>query len=147
VASKADVMTTLCSAFGVFSAFGAAILAFFTAGTGLGRLSKWMADRQKNQLWGNVLVWLVAGVVALAVIISGLGLLTSFIWLRASANGAGQASSGAYTFAEDMFFTEAVIITVITVIAVIGTAIAALPGGKGDDASSQPIVANHLPPP
>ncbi len=147
MATRADVMTTLCSAFGVFSAFGAAILAFFTAGTGLGRLSKWMANRQEKLLWGNMLVWLVAGVVALAVVISGLGLITSFIWLRASANGAGHASSGAYTFAEDMFFTEAVIITVITVVAVIATAIAALPGGKGDDGSNQPVVVDHLPPP
>ena len=61
MATKADVMTTLCSAFGVFTAFGAAILAFFTAGTGLGRLSKWMADREKRLLWGDTLVWLVAG--------------------------------------------------------------------------------------
>jgi phosphatidylglycerophosphate synthase len=106
-----------------------------------------MADREKKLLWGNVLVWVVAGVVALAVIISGLGLLTSFIWLRAAANGSGHASRGAYTFAEDMFFTEAVIITVITLVAVIGTAIAVFPGGKGVDASNQPIVLDHLPPP
>ncbi len=137
MATKADVMTTLCSAFGVFTAFGAAILAFFTAGTGLGRLSKWMADREKRLLWGDTLVWLVAGVVALAVIISGAGLITSFIWLRAAANGSGHAASWAYTFAEDMFFTEAVIITVITVVAVMGTAFAVLPDGKGVDASNQ----------
>ena len=130
-------MTTLCSAFGVFSAFGAAILAFFTAGGGLGRLSNWVAQRA-NPRWGDALVWLVAGVVALAVIISGLGLFTSFFWLRAVANGSGPASRWAYTFADNMFYLEAVVITVISVVAVIGGAIAALPAGKGSDASTQP---------
>jgi hypothetical protein len=79
-------MTTICSVFGVFSAFGAAILAFFTAGGGLGRLSTWLEVREKYKglgarrakRLGHTLVWLVAGVVAFAVIISGLGLFTSF---------------------------------------------------------------------
>ncbi len=143
MATKADVMTTLCSAFGVFTAFGAAILVFFTAGPGLGRLSKRMADREKKLLWGgDTLVWLVAGVVALAVIISGVGLITSFIWLRAAANGSGHAASWAYTFAEDMFFTEAVIITVITVVAVIGTAFLVLPRGKGSARRRSRVASN-----
>jgi heme/copper-type cytochrome/quinol oxidase subunit 2 len=137
VAAKIDLMTTLCSAFGVFSAFGAAILVFLTTGGGLGRLSGWVA-KHENQWWGDAFVWLVAGAVALAVIISGLGLFTSFFWLRAVANGSGHASRWAYTFADNMFFTEAVVVTVITVVAVIGTAIAALPGGKGSDTSNQP---------
>ena len=51
MATKIDLMTTLCSAFGVFSAFGVAILAFFTAGGGLGRLSNWVAQRE-NLRWG-----------------------------------------------------------------------------------------------
>ena len=76
---------------------------------------------------GDAVVWLVAGVVALAVIISGLGLFTSFFWLRAAANGSGHAPRWAYTFAETMFYMEAVVITAITVVAVIATAIAALP--------------------
>ena len=145
VATKADLMTTLCSAFGVFSAFGAAILAFFTAGGGLQRLTTWLTLRQKKHiaarramLMGDGLVWLVAGVVALAVIISGLGLFTSFFWLRAAANGSGLAPRWAYTFAETMFYMEAVVITVITVVAVIATAVAALPSGQGGGASSQP---------
>lgn len=135
--TKIDLMTTLCGAFGVFSAFGVAILAFFAAGGGLGRLSVWVAKR-KSRGWGDALVWLVAGVVALVVIISGLGLFTSFFWLQAVANGSGHASRWAYTFADTMFFMEAVVITVITVVAVIGGAIAALPPGQGDDASNQP---------
>lgn len=147
MATKTDVMTTLCSAFGVFSAFGAAILAFFTAGGGLQRLSRWLVRREttrgRSPAWravlpGNALVWLVAGVVAVAVIISGLGLFTSFFWLLASANGSGHVASWAYTFADMMFYTEAVVITLITVAAVFAAASAALPGGQGDDASNQP---------
>jgi hypothetical protein len=42
---RTDVTVTLCSAFGVFSAFGAAILAFFTAGGGLQRISAWLVRR------------------------------------------------------------------------------------------------------
>jgi hypothetical protein len=142
VATKADVMTTLCSAFGVFTAFGAAILAFFNAGTGLEKLSNRLADREKKLLWGDTLVWLVAAVVALAVIISGAGLIASFIWLRAAANGSGHAASWAYTFAEDMFFTEAVIITVITVVAVMGTAFLVLPRAKGSARRRSRVASN-----
>ena len=53
MATKADVMTTLCSAFGVFTAFGAAILAFFTSGTGLGRLRKWIVGSREEALVGG----------------------------------------------------------------------------------------------
>jgi hypothetical protein len=65
----------------------------------------------------------------------------SFFWLRAVANGSGSASKWAYTFADNMFYMEAVVITVISVVAVIGGAIAALPAGKGSDASTQPTRA------
>lgn len=147
MATKTDVMTTLCSAFGVFSAFGVAILAFFTAGGGLQRVSTWLVRRETTRgrmpawravLRGNSLVWLIAGVVAVAVIISGIGLFTSFFWLLASASGTGHVASWAYTFADIMFYAEAVIITVITVAAVFAAASAALPGGQGGDASNQP---------
>jgi hypothetical protein len=139
--TKIDVMTTLCSAFGVFSAFGVAILAFFTAGGGLQRISSWLVRRheaktngadpaQKAALRGDALVWLVAGVVALTVIISGVGLFTSFFWLVAVAHGTLALPSWSYACAEDMFYAEAVVITVVTVTAIIGTAVAALPSAK-----------------
>jgi hypothetical protein len=144
VPTKIDLMTTLCSAFGVFSAFGAAILAFFSGGGGLGRLRTWLTQREEKLgplravRRGDALVWLVAGAVGLTVLISGAGLLTSFLWLKAAANGSGHASRWAYTFADNMFYVEAVLVTVITVVAVIGGAIAALARGKGGDASNQP---------
>jgi hypothetical protein len=87
MATRIDVMTTLCSAFGVFSAFGVAILVFFAGGGGLQRISSWLVRRAearagpgdaeadgKAMLRGAVLVWAVAGMVALTVIISGAGL-------------------------------------------------------------------------
>lgn len=134
-------MTTLCSAFGVFSAFGVAILAFFTAGGGLQRISSWLVRRRqarddsaepnrKAMLPGDLLVWLVAGVVALVVIVSGVGLFTSFFWLVAVAHGALYLPSWSYETAQDMFYAEAVVVTVITVVAIIGTALAALPNPK-----------------
>src|ERR1700690_2867029 len=89
-ATKLGLMTTLCGAFGVFSAFGVAILSFFAAGGGLGNLSGWLVKRGKTHMaarraarWGDALVWLVAGVVAFAVLVSGTGLFTSFFWLQA----------------------------------------------------------------
>jgi uncharacterized membrane protein YedE/YeeE len=141
MATKVDVMTTLCSAFGVFSAFGVAILAFFTGGGGLQRISSWLVRRAeakadsagadgKAVLRGDVVVWAVAGVVALTVIISGVGLFTSFYWLVAVANGDAYTPSWSYECAQDMFYGEAVIITVITVVAITGTALAALPNSK-----------------
>jgi hypothetical protein len=143
MATKVDVMTTLCSAFGVFSAFGVAILAFFTGGGGLQRISSWLVRRReakagpdsveadgKAVLRGDVLVWAIAGVVAVTVIISGIGLFTSFYWLVAVANGTVHTPSWSYECAQDMFYGEAVIVTVITVIAIIGTALAALPNFK-----------------
>jgi hypothetical protein len=141
VGTKIDVMTTLCSAFGVFSAFGVTILAFFTAGGGLQRISSWLVRRGevaangpeaagKAMLRGNVLVWLVAAVVALTVIVSGVGLFTSFFWLVAVAHGTVYLPSWSYECAEDMFYTEAVVVTLITVVAIIGTALAALPNSK-----------------
>lgn len=71
-----------------------------------------------------------ARVVALTVIISGVGLFTSFYWLVAVAHGAVYTPSWSYECAQDMFYGEAVIITVITVVAIIGTALAALPNSK-----------------
>ncbi len=141
MATKIDVMTTLCSAFGVFSAFGVAILAFFTAGGGLQRISLWLVRRRqardngteakgKAMLRGDLIVWLVACVVALTVIISGVGLFTSFFWLVAVAHGAVYLPSWSYECAQDMFYTEAVVVTVITVVAIIGTELAALPNPK-----------------
>ncbi len=147
MATKVDLMTTLCSAFGVFSAFGVAILAFFTGGGGLQRLGGWLVEREKNRRGmsakkamrrGDALVWLLAGVISLAVIISGLGLFTSFFWLRAAAAGSGQASSWAYTFADSMFYLEAIVITVITVVAVVAAAISVLPSGESTEAVNQP---------
>lgn len=70
---------------------------------------------------------MAVGIIALAVIISGVGLFTSFCWLKAGAAGAGPASRWAYDSAEDMFYFESIVITVVTVVAVIGAAIAALP--------------------
>jgi hypothetical protein len=141
MATKIDVMTTLCSAFGVFSAFGVAILAFFTAGGGLQRISSWLVRRREARasgagspgramLGGDLVVWLVACVVALVVIISGVGLFTSFFWLVAVAHGAVYLPSWSYECAQDMFYTEAVVVTVITVVAIVGTAVAALPNSK-----------------
>jgi hypothetical protein len=149
MATRIDVMTTLCSAFGVFSAFGVAILAFFAAGGGLQRISSWLVRRRqardnngagakgKAMLRGDLLVWLVACVVALTVIISGVGLFTSFFWLVAVAHGAVFLPSWSYECAQDMFYTEAVVVTVITVVAIIGTALAALPNPRTTRAVNQ----------
>jgi hypothetical protein len=149
MATRIDVMTTLCSAFGVFSAFGVAILAFFAAGGGLQRISSWLVRRRqardnngagakgKAMLRGDLLVWLVASVVALTVIISGVGLFTSFFWLVAVAHGAVFLPSWSYECAQDMFYTEAVVVTVITVVAIIGTALAALPNPRTTRAVNQ----------
>jgi hypothetical protein len=148
MATKIDVMTTLCSAFGVFSAFGVAILAFFTAGGGLQRISSWLVRRRearvngagaagKAMLRGDLVVWLVACVVALVVIISGVGLFTSFFWLVAVAQGTVHLPSWSYECAEDMFYIEAVVITLITVVAIVGTAVAALP----NSATTEPVTA------
>lgn len=152
---KSDVMTTICSAFGVFSAFGVAILAFFTAGGGLQRISAWLVRREeakakpnateadgKAALRGDVLVWLVAGVVIVVVIISGVGLFTSFFWLVAGASVPPHVQSWAYNCAEVMFYIEAVVITVITVVAVIGAALAALP----DSTTATPKISKLAPP-
>jgi uncharacterized membrane protein YedE/YeeE len=145
-------MTTLCSAFGVFSAFGVAILSFFAAGGGLGKISDWLVRRSNTHMAarkaarrGDVLVWLVAGVVAFAVLVSGIGLFTSFFWLQAISNGSHTAS-WAYTSAEIMFYLEAVIITIISVVAVIGGAIAVLPTGQGGDTANQPVPAARAAP-
>jgi hypothetical protein len=147
MATKVDLMTTLCCAFGVFSAFGVAILAFFTGGGGLQRLGGWLVEREtkskdmpanKAMRRGDALVWLLAGVISLTVIISGLGLFTRFFWLQAVAGGSGHASRWAYTFADNMFYLEAIVITVITVTAVIAAALSVLPSGEGAEAASQP---------
>lgn len=143
MATKSDVMVTLVSAFGVFSAFGAAILAFFTAGGGLQRISSSLVFREQDKikhgnmrahrrllLQGEALVWLIASVVAVTVIINGIGLFTSFFWLVASGNGDAHDPSWAYVCAEVMFYIEAVVISVITVIAVVGSALVALPNSR-----------------
>jgi len=142
-------MVALVASFGVFSAFGAAILAFFTAGGGLQRVSDWFIDHEKGKAGpdpaaaderaiqrGRALVWLVAAVVTLTVIINGIGLFASFFWLVASGNGDAHAPGWAYTCAEDMFYIVTVDISLVTVIAVIGSALVALPGSRA--ATRQP---------
>jgi hypothetical protein len=149
-ASKLALMTTLCSAFGVFSAFGVAILAFFTGGGGLQRISGLLEDRARRKadsgeraaarwaaLSGPLVVWLVTGVIALAVIVSGVGLFTSFFWLHSVAAGVGPASRWAYDSAENMFYFESILITVVTVFAVVAAALAALPAAGRGDATHQ----------
>jgi hypothetical protein len=88
-------------------------------------------------LRGGLVVWLVACVVALVVIISGVGLFTSFFWLVAVARGGAHLPSWSYECAEDMFYTEAVVITLVTVVAIIGSAAAALP----DSGTAEPVKA------
>ena len=149
-ASKLALMTTLCGAFGVFSAFGVAILAFFTGGGGLQRISGLLEARARKKadagdgpaarwaaLSAPLVVWLVAGVIALAVIVSGVGLFTSFFWLHSVAAGVGPASRWAYDSAENMFYFESILITVVTVFAVVAAAIAALPVPAGGGAGAQ----------
>jgi len=143
-------MTTLCGAFGVFSAFGVAILAFFTGGGGLQRISGLLEARAQQKadsvgrpaarwaaLSGPAVVWLVAGVIALAVIVSGVGLFTSFFWLHSVAAGVGPASRWAYDSAENMFYFESILITVVTVFAVVAAALAALPAAEHGDSAHQ----------
>jgi hypothetical protein len=79
---------------------------------------------------GEALVWLVTAVVTLTVIINGIGLFASFFWLVASGNGDAHPPSWAYACAEDMFYVVAVDISVITAIAVVGSALAALPSSR-----------------
>ncbi len=149
-ASKLSLMTTLCGAFGVFSAFGVAILAFFTGGGGLQRISALLAARAEKKaqpgvkstarwaaLSGPLVVWLVAGIVTLAVIVSGVGLFTSFYWLHSVAAGVGPAARWAYDAAENMFYFESILITVVTVFAVVVAAIAALPVAGTDVSAHQ----------
>ena len=151
MATKTDVMVTLCGAFGVFSAFGAAILVFFPAGGGLQRISSWLVRREearaasdsraagrKALLQGRLLVWLVVAIVTLTVIINGIGLFTSFFWLVAAGNGDAHQSAWAYQFAETMFYIEVVDISVITAVAVVASALAALPSPKTETSEHSP---------
>jgi NhaP-type Na+/H+ and K+/H+ antiporter len=152
MATRTDVMVTLCSAFGVFSAFGAAILAFFTAGGGLQRISAWLVRRGQAKAGrtslrrGQAVVWIIAAVVALTVIVNGTGLFTSFFWLVAAGNRDLHQPSWAYDSAEGMFYIEAVVISLITVVAVIGSALAALPNAAArGTASFGPAVRREAP--
>jgi hypothetical protein len=156
LAGQKDLMTTLFTAFAGFSAFGAAIVAFLAGGGALQTAADWWrqhrltgtaalpwptgrqrADRRaaKRSTWAVVLTGAV--IAALVVLPSGLGLLSSFSWLRASAGGSPGRWSWTYSASIYLFLWEAAAITVVTVVVVlVSAASSALPGAKQTDAGA-----------
>jgi hypothetical protein len=150
LANQKDLITTLFTVFAGFSAFGAAIVAFLAQGGGLQASADWWRQhglteaqtietpsrrRREEKKAGRRSTWAVvvaaAFIAVLVVLPSGLGLLSSFAWLRASADGSTRGWSWAYTSSVGLFWWEAAAITLVTIAAVmVAAASTALPNSN-----------------
>lgn len=140
MATQQDVMIAFFGAFAGFSAFGTVIATFLVSSNALPRLgARWGAHGVKHaqanlhdaarkltirwaQRRRSVLLWSAGGLVALAALVSALGLVASFLWLHAHASGGAVGWGWAYKWTGYLLVAEVTLITLITVLAM-GTAV------------------------
>ena len=152
MAAQHDVVIAFLGAFAGFSAFGAVIATFLASSDALPRFAAWWGARARAEAeqlptdrgrdeamrWAGrrrvILLWSAGAAVALAALVSGLGLVTSFLWLHAWAGGGAVGWGWAYRWTGYLLVIEVVLITAITVLAM-GTAVwfAVKTGPKTED--------------
>jgi uncharacterized membrane protein len=146
VAGQQDVMIAFFSAFAGFTAFGAVIATFLASSQALPWIAAWWgghgvqearekaatrAERRARrraatgaERWAYrrraIALWSVAAGMGLAAIVSCVGLIFSFVWLRAGSAAAIAAAHWAYQWTGYLLIAEVALITAVTLIAAVG---------------------------
>src|SRR5208282_193417 len=135
--AQQDVLIAFFGAFAGFSAFGAVIATFLASSNAL----PWL-----GALWGGhglreavdegrgagvgfwtrnrraILVWAVGGGIGLAALVSCIGLVISFFWLRASTAANAVSEGWAYQWTGVLLVIEVLLITSITLLVTVSAA-------------------------
>jgi hypothetical protein len=150
--SNDSLVTALFAAFATFTAFGAAVAGFVAAGGAVQTLTSWWTQHSdvepgekppsprgvarllKIRQWSARAAIIVVTLIILAVIlISGAGLVLCFIWLDAFSHGSAAGVPGIYSAIILLFWIEALLLTVATVVAVLAAAGSALTSAGSAD--------------
>jgi hypothetical protein len=157
------LVSALFTTFATFTAFGAAIAGFVAAGVVVQTLASWWAQHGKTEVLKesvdtaagyNAPKWIrkklkdaakrsprtivIAGVfIGLVVLISGVGLMFSFAWLDAYSHGSVAEMKWAYFWVILLFWLEAGLLTLATLLAVAAATGSALNASNLADRSSE----------
>ena len=100
--------------------------------------AKWLGKAFKNAGRRSPFTSVISGVIiGLVVLISGLGLIFSFIWLDAYSHGSTANVQWAYSWIVRLFCVEVALLTLATLAAVGGATFSALNASKSADSSSE----------
>ncbi len=153
--SNDDLVMALFAAFATFTAFGAAIAGFVAAGGAVQSLaSSWAQHgeaeafekprpdtkvrtalkRARKRTTGTI--WPVAAIIIAVILISGVGLVFSSIWLYAYSDGSVSGVSWAYSWAVSLFWAEVPLLSLATAAAVIAAALSAVTASRSANSSS-----------
>jgi hypothetical protein len=148
MSAQQNVMMAFFGAFAGFTAFGTVVASFLVSSNALPRLAAlWGAhgveeaqglpagpERDRAMRWARrrrvLVLWSIGGAVAVAALISACGLLTSGLWLYASARGSPAGWKWAYTSAGYLFAIEVGLITLITALTMVAAVLAAVRYGQ-----------------
>jgi hypothetical protein len=154
--TKEDLISALFAAFATFSAFGAAIAGLLTAGGVVQTLASGWAQHGKLEALGKLepkkqqrglmlarlrfpAATVLAGfVISAVVLISGVGLVVSFLWLHGYANGSKLGWGWAYHSSIWLFLADIVLLTIATIAAIWAATL------TGNKASSSADCASDL---
>lgn len=151
-----DLVMALFAAFATFTAFGAAIAGFVAAGGAVQALASWWAEHgeaeavekparrfkktqkalKRARRRSPVTSWSVAVIIIAVILISGVGLVFSAIWLYAYADGSVSGVSWAYSSAINLFWAEVPLLSLATTAAVIAAALSAMTASRSANSSS-----------
>jgi uncharacterized membrane protein len=149
VAGQQDVMIAFFSAFAGFTAFGAVIATFLASSQALPWIAAWWgghgvqearekaatrAERRARrkaatpaERWAGrrraIALWSIAVGMALAALVSCVGLIFSVVWLRAGSAAAIAGAHWAYQWTGYLLIAEVALITAITLIAAAGATV------------------------
>lgn len=140
------LVTALFAAYATFTAFGAAIAGFVAAGGAVQALTSWWTQRGDDQadtklgaflrrlnFFRRSATWainVITAIILLVILISGVGLVLCFVWLNAYSHGHPAGIRGTYDWILGLFWVEATLLTVATIVAVVAAALSAVTGAK-----------------
>lgn len=150
-----DLITALFTAFATFTAFGAAIAGFVAAGGVVQTVASWWAQHGEGEAQRDVsptrlrkalkntrrrtpvTIGVVSSVIIAVIVISGVGLILSFVLLDGYDHGQQAHLNGLYLTVVVLFWAEVLLLTLATVAAVFAAAGSSVAGSRAADKASK----------
>lgn len=150
-----DLITALFTAFATFTAFGAAIAGFVAAGGVVQTVASWWAqhgavEAQRDKPSTGVrkalknarrrtplTIGIVSSVIIVVILISGVGLVLSFVLLNGYDHGQQAHLNGLYLAVVVLFWIEVILLTLATVTAVFAAAGSSVAGSRAADRAAR----------